>query len=310
MVHMPAHIYARVGRWHDAVIANQRAIEEQLERYKELAPEEICPPLEPARDPVLSDVHLKCEKEWAPKSMRQALSGAKQFYRGMLGQQCRLLGDIQAKDRESLPVVLNPQEIRRIFARMPLRRYRTPLLLLYASGLRIRECIHLTVDDVNGAANKLFVRKSKGGKDHYTILSSAVYRELQHYWRFHRNPRWIFPEVGRGSRKTADVCRRMREATEPMGKESLRHTLYAAVKKAGGTKEATCHTLRHSFATHLLEQNIDIRVIQVLLGHAKLETTALYTRVATNTIREVMSPLDRLTPLTAKKIEPRGTPPA
>lgn len=224
-------------------------------------------------------VHAKCRKEWAPKSMRQSLAGAKHFYRGMLRQKCAILGEIKARDRESLPAVLDGCEIRRIFAQIRLRRYRTPLLLLYASGLRISECIHLTVDDIKGSANKLFVCKGKGGKDHYTILSTAVYRELQRYWLHHRNPRWLFPEVGRGSRKSVDVCRRMREAADPMGKGSLQQTLAKAVQRAGITKNASPHTLRHSFATHLIEAGVPITQVQEYLGHAHVETTTIYTHL-------------------------------
>lgn len=224
-------------------------------------------------------VYAKCRKEWCPQTMRQALAGAKHFYRRMLRQKCGILGEIKAKDRESLPGVLDGREIQRIFVGIRLRRYRTPLLLLYASGLRISECIHLTVDDIKGSANKLLVRNGKGGKDHYTILSTAVYQELKRYWCHHRNPRWLFPEVGRGSRKTADVCRRMREATDPMGKGSLQQTLGRAVLEAGITKEAHPHTLRHSFATHLLEAGVPITQVQEYLGHAHVETTTIYTHL-------------------------------
>lgn len=243
-------------------------------------------------------VHVKCGKGWAPRSLRQALAGAKHFYRGMLKQPCPLFDDISAPDDERLPVVLDQNEIARIFAWIPFRRYRTPLLLCYASGLRISECVHLTVDDIKGSANKLFIRGGKGGKDHYTILSTAVYHELRRYWLHHRNPRWLFPKVGLGPRGSDEVARRMGRAREPMDKSRLQQTLQEAVRQARITKEASPHTLRHSFATHLLEAGVPITQVQEYLGHAHVETTTIYThltpvchRTAVDCIEKLVTPL-------------------
>src|SRR6266850_105623 len=132
----------------------------------------------------------------------------------------------------------------------------------------------------------LRVEQGKGRKDRYAMLSPQLLELLRDWYRVARPQGWLFPG---------------QNPVNPMTTRQLTRACHAAAEMAEIKKRVTPHTLRHSFATHLLEQNIDVRVIQVLLGHAKLETTALYTRVATNTIREVMSPLDRLTPLQRKK---------
>src|SRR5881397_605482 len=140
------------------------------------------------------------------------------------------------------------------------------------------------------------VEQGKGRKDRYVMLSPHLLELLRAWWRAARPQGWLFPG---------------RDRVQPMTTRQLNRACHAAAHMAEISKPVSMHTLRHSFATHLLEQNIDIRVIQVLLGHAKLDTTALYARVATNTIREVMSPLDRLTPLVPpKKNEPKSEPPA
>ena len=135
----------------------------------------------------------------------------------------------------------------------------------------------------------LRVEHGKGRKDRYAMLSPQRLELLRDWWRIARPPVWLFPG---------------QNPVNPLTTRQLNRAVHAAAQRAQITKRVTPHTLRHSFATHLLEQNIDIRVIQVLLGHAKLDTTALYTRVATNTIRAVMSPLDRLTPLRVTRDKP------
>ncbi len=187
-----------------------------------------------------------------------------------------------------MPVVLSPEEVARFLEAAPSIKYKAALSVAYGAGLRVSEVVSLKVSDIDSQRMMLRVEQGKGRKDRHAMLSPVLLELLRDWYRIARPQGWLFPGQNRIS---------------PMSTRQLTRACHAAAQMAEIAKRVSPHTLRHSFATHLLEQNIDIRVIQVLLGHAKLETTALYTRVATNTIREVMSPLDRLTPLRPKKDE-------
>jgi integrase/recombinase XerD len=188
-----------------------------------------------------------------------------------------------------VPVVLSPEEVARLLEAAPGIKYKAALSVAYGAGLRVAEVAALKVSDVDSKRMMLRVEQGKGRKDRYAMLSSQLLELLRDWYRVARPQGWLFPG---------------RNPASPMTTRQLRRGCEAAAVAARISKRVTPHTLRHSFATHLLEQNIDIRVIQVLLGHAKLESTALYTRVATNTLREVMSPLDRITLLMAEKDKP------
>jgi site-specific recombinase XerD len=155
----------------------------------------------------------------------------------------------------------------------------------YGAGLRAAEVISLKIGDIDSKRMVIHVEQGKGRKDRYVMLSPHLLDLLRAWWRAARPQGWLFPG---------------RDPAQPMTTRQLNRACHAAANIAEIDKRVSLHTLRHSFATHLLEQNIDIRVIQVLLGHAKLDSTALYTRVATKTIREVASPLEHI----ARKVEP------
>jgi site-specific recombinase XerD len=188
-----------------------------------------------------------------------------------------------------IPVVLSPEEVARFLEVAPGPKYKAALSAAYGAGLRVSEVVALKISDVDSKRMLLTIEQGKGRKDRFAMLSPQLLELLRDWWRIARPQVWLFP----GQNPVNHLTTRQ-----------LNRAVHAAAHMAQIKKRVTPHTLRHSFATHLLEQNIDIRVIQVLLGHAKLDTTALYTRVATNTIRTVMSPLDRLTPLRVKRDEP------
>jgi site-specific recombinase XerD len=194
-----------------------------------------------------------------------------------------------------LPLVLSAQEVALLLEAAPGPKYKAALATAYGAGLRVAEVAALKVGDVDSTRMMLRVDQGKGRRDRYAMLSPQLLALLRAWWREGRRrgvmlPQgWLFPG---------------RDPVNPLSTRQLNRAVHAAAEAAGISKRVTPHTLRHSFATHLLEQDIDIRVIQVLLGHAKLDTTALYARVATTTIRAVMSPLDRLGPLAEGKPRP------
>jgi integrase/recombinase XerD len=153
------------------------------------------------------------------------------------------------------------------------------LMVLYATGLRVSEVVHLKVDDIDSARMVIRVRQGKGRKDRLVMLSPVLLEELRRYWRWHRPTLWLFP----GS-----------DAETPLSISAVQRVCQRARRAAGIQKQASPHTLRHSFATHLLEAGTDLRLIQTVLGHRSVSTTQLYTHVAAARIGATASPLDRL----------------
>jgi len=183
------------------------------------------------------------------------------------------------------PVVLSEEEVARLLEAAPGLKYKAAFGVAYGAGLRVSEVVALKVSDIDSKRMTLRVEQGKGQRDRYVMLSPQLLEWLRDWWRAARPQAWLFPG---------------QNPVNPMSARQLSRVVRETAREAGIAKRVSPHTLRHSFATHLLEQNVDIRVIQVLLGHAKLETTALYTRVAVNTIRDVASPLEKLKDLVGR----------
>lgn len=237
---------------------------------------------------------IKLKKQWKPKSIRLALAACRQFFVDLLGHaDWKVFFQIRTKDHDTLPAVLTRQQVHDLLACIRLRRYRTPIKLIYVCGLRLSECLALTIHDIKGTENKLLIRNSKGHQDRVVPLPTSLWHELQSYWKVHRHPLLIFPNVGRGDTDLKVVAQRMHQATAPMSRESLQRLLVVARKQLN-IPAATLHSLRHSFATHLLEAGAHLHTIQKLLGHKQITTTMIYLHMTHQTTRDALRLIDEL----------------
>jgi site-specific recombinase XerD len=235
----------------------------------------------------LFQLHLAENHVGAP-TMNSTVSALRFFFTVTLDRADAVRHLTFVHEPRKLPVVLSPEEVARFLEAAPGVKYKAAFSAAYGAGLRVSEVAALKVSDIDSERMMLRIEQGKGRKDRYAMLSPVLLELLRDWWRIARPKAWLFPG---------------RDPLQPLSTRQLNRACHAAADMAEITKRVSPHTLRHSFATHLLEQNTDIRVIQVLLGHAKVDTTALYTHIATNTIRAVMSPLERLS-LKPKTDEP------
>jgi site-specific recombinase XerD len=240
-------------------------------------------------------IFVKLKKHWTPKTIRQARAAAGIFFVDLLGHaDWTVFSQIRTKDHDTLPAVLTRQQVHDLLDHIRLRRYRTPLKLIYCCGLRLSECLALTIHDINGAENKLFIRQSKGHQDRVVPLPTSMYEQLRRYWAFHRHPLLLFPNVGRGDNNSPDsLARRMHSASRPMPCSSLQRLIIVARKQLN-LPAASVHTLRHSFATHLLEAGAHLHTIQKLLGHKQITSTMVYLHLTHQTTQDALRLMDQL----------------
>jgi site-specific recombinase XerD len=237
-----------------------------------------------AEDLRLFQLHLAANGA-SNKTINATISGLRFLFEVTLDEHQVLRKMSTVHEPRKLPVVLSPDEVKRVLAAATNLKYKTALSAAYGAGLRASEVTHLKVSDIDSQRMLIHVEQGKGSKDRNAMLSPILLGLLRQWWRTAQAERkmlkggWLFPG---------------RNPVNPLSTRQLNRAFHAAVTLAGLDKPVNLHSLRHAFATHLLEQHTDIRVIQVLLGHKKLETTALYSQVATTTLRDTQSPLDAL----------------
>jgi site-specific recombinase XerD len=227
-------------------------------------------------------LHL-VDRGTSPISLNAAITGLKFFF-GITLDQPGLMARMQpVRVPRTLPVVLSREEVARLIGAACNLEHQAALSAAYGAGLRVSEVSALKVGDIDSTRMTLRIEQGKGGRDRYAMLSPVLLERLRTWWRVARaqgrmlDGGWLFPGLN---------------PIEPLSTRQLNRAVHAAALAARIDKCVSMHTLRHSFATHLLEQKVDIRVIQVLLGHKKLDTTALYTQVATDILRQVISPIE------------------
>jgi len=223
-------------------------------------------------------LYVKNVKKWARPTCTTALCGIKFFWEHTLGRDWTTVGLVRPAREKKVPVILTREEVVAIIREVKLLRYRVCLQTIYSCGLRLSEGINLQVSDIDSARSLVHVRNGKGGKDRYVPLPSHTLHRLREQWRSHRNPTWIFPMAGKPGRGYPQKGY-MRTATQPSSRTAVQAAFRNALKATGIRKQAHVHTLRHSYATHLLEANVNLRQIQVNLGHNSAQTTSVYTHL-------------------------------
>jgi site-specific recombinase XerD len=245
-----------------------------LAKYYHRSPDVIAP--EEIQDYI---VYLLSKRKLAVGSCHAMITGLRFFYTITLKQDGASVQIPQIKKVTRLPEILSTKELERLFATARNLKHRLLLMTAYGGGLRVSELVHLKVTDIHSDRMMIRVEQGKGKKDRYTLLSKRLLGELRSYWQIMRPAVWLFP----GIKRHKPLCARMAQ-----------HVYTQTVGRAGITRKGGIHTLRHCFATHLMEAGIDVRTIQLLMGHSSILTTVRYMQVTSKTLQGTQSPLDLL----------------
>jgi len=224
-------------------------------------------------------VHLIEAGRLADSTIHLYLYAIKFLYRRTLNRHWPVLDLIRIRKPKTLPTVLSRAEVRQLLAHIRRPAARMSAILMYSCGLRVSEAVGLRADHIDSQRMVVCVRNGKGAKDRYVPLPKRTLELLRAYWREHRPKTWLFPSnTGCG----------------PIPPNSVRQAIKGALRDCGLAKKVSCHTLRHSYATHLLEDGLDLRVIQGFLGHQSIKTTARYAHLTTRARRTVQGSIDKL----------------
>lgn len=233
-------------------------------------------------------LYLRNEKRLAPSTVNVALNALKFLYTYTLQRPWPFRDLIRPPLPQKLPVVLSVEEVWRVLDQIRLAHYRVCLSVIYSCGLRLLEGVRLQVTQIDSARRQLHIRGGKGNKDRAVPLPPKTLSLLRAHWLSHRNPVWLFPSPGSsGDQRTI--------ATAPMDERGLQKAFHHAVQEVGLNKPATVHSLRHSWATYLLERGVNLRLIQLWMGHTSPTTTAIYTHLTRNAEVQATDALDDLT---------------
>lgn len=223
-------------------------------------------------------MYLVEEKKYSPSSQNQAINSIKFYYEKVLGKPVEKYCVPQPRKPKKLPEVLSEEEVTIILKQIKNLKHKCIVYLIYSAGLILTEAVHLKISDIQSDRKQIYIRSAKGNKDRYVILSEVILNLLRKYYKEYHPKEWLFEG----------------KPGEQFSRRVIQRIFKDAVIKSGVNKPATIHTLRHSFATHLLEHGTDLRYVQHLLGHKNLKTTERYTHVTKNAIDRIKSPLDEL----------------
>jgi integrase/recombinase XerD len=266
----------------------ERTQEAYLRAVRQLADHFHTPP-DRLSEPQVRDyfLHLKNDREFASGSLGIAYSGIKFFYSHTTPRDWPTLQRLRVRKDKKLPDVLSVDEVRRLIDAVRTDHNRAYFWTVYSLGLRLEEGLHLQVGDIDSARMMVHVHRGKGAKDRYVPLPRRTLKVLRQYWATHRHPEWLFPATGRDGQQTAT-------ADGPMARSSVQNAMRRVVQGLKIHKAISVHSLRHSYATHLLEAGVNLRLIQQYLGHSSLQTTMVYLHLTSASQEQAVARIEAL----------------